>query len=65
MKTQKSFQHVTIVEQLYHTTREDYFPKIYDLEVNDERITGIHQDTMLYIYRELAKILNLKEGVKS
>jgi hypothetical protein len=65
MKNKKSFQHVTIVEQVYYTTREDYFSKIYEIEVNDERITDIHQDTMLYIYRELGKVLNLKEVCES
>jgi hypothetical protein len=45
-----------------NTTREDYFSKTYDIEVNEEQITGIYQDTMLHLYKELGKILNLEKG---
>ena len=62
MKSKKNFQHVTIVEQVFHTTRDDYYPKTYDIEVNDERIVDIHQDTMLYLYEQMGKLLNKTEG---
>jgi len=65
MKSKELFQHVTIVEHIFNTTREDYLPKTYDIEVNDESITDIHYDTMLHIYKKLGELLNKEKGGKN
>jgi hypothetical protein len=62
MKNKKCFQHVTIVESLYHTTRSDYTSSLYEIEVDDDRITDIHRDTALHLYKELGKVLGLEKG---
>jgi len=58
-------EHVVVVKSFYSTTRTDYLPVQYDIEVDNSSITSISESAALYIYEELGKLLNMKEGGKS
>jgi hypothetical protein len=55
-------QHVAVVKQIYSTTRPDYLPVIYEIEVEDESIDTITEESAKFIHRELGKLLYPEEG---
>ena len=62
----KGHEHVAVVKSFYSTTRSDYLPVSYEIEVDDHSITTISESAALYIYEELGKLLTMKqEGGKS
>lgn len=54
----KGREHVAVVKSIYSTTRSDYLPIMYEIEVDDRSITGISECSARYIYEELGKLLN-------
>lgn len=57
MIVKKPFQHLTVVELLYHTTRKDYNERMYEIEIEDDRITNICESTVISLYNQLGEIL--------
>jgi hypothetical protein len=57
-------QHVVIEKHLFNTTRNDYEPELYSIEVDDYSIDGIRICTAQIIYESLGKFLN-EESMKS
>ena len=55
-------QHVVVMKQIYSTTRPDYLPVTFEIEVGDHSITDIHEESAKYIHQELGKLLNMKGG---
>ena len=61
----KGCEHVTVVKSIYRTTWEDYQPVTYEIEVDNRSVSGISEFSARYIYDELGKFLNMKEGGQS
>jgi len=61
----KECEHVAVVKSIYSTTREDYKPVTYEIEVDDRGISGISEFSARYIYTELGKFLDKKEESQS
>ena len=61
----KGREHVAVVKSFYSTTRSDYQPVVYEIEVDDHGITCISESSARYIHEELGKLLGMDNPNKS
>ena len=50
-------QLVSVTKSEYATNRKDYLPVMYEIEINDDSITGITEEAAKMIHHELGKFL--------
>jgi len=61
----RPFQHAVVIKQFFSTTREEYIPVLYEIEVDDCSLDHITEDSARYIHKELGRLLLIDQGGKS